>query len=259
MAYYFMIEKKKGEYSKIDITKSTYFDNPPSFKVPGGCSLEEIDSFTTKFANEEELRKALCFEGLLDISEIIKPLSIRVLRNQTYKKVMYGFLYQKDAKYIHNPEKLIEDLKYFDYKNDFHFMQKIAAHYQPYRECNDTASTLLNCATHGLMCGVRKIHLDEVDNNGDNLFTRLLKLLIYKQHINYGETTYDYNSVVYRNLHSIIAFVDNYDKKYIETEKANDKQAGEITNYEMPIINSPKTRRLINKNKQIDGQISMFD
>ena len=48
------------------------------------------------FNDEKELRKALFKEKLLEHRYSGSNLSIRLLRNGKYYKVMYDFLYQKD-------------------------------------------------------------------------------------------------------------------------------------------------------------------
>ena len=55
MAYYFMVEKKKGEYFPLDITKSKHFIKLTNLSKKGACSLQEIDYLTINFANEIEL------------------------------------------------------------------------------------------------------------------------------------------------------------------------------------------------------------
>ena len=99
MAYYFMLENKKGSWEKLNIPNSKYFRKISRYKQYSACSLEEIDYFTMMFDDEEELRMSLLKEGILTPDNINKPLSIRLPRRDTFKKVMYDFLYQKDLIY----------------------------------------------------------------------------------------------------------------------------------------------------------------
>ena len=118
MAYYFMARTSKGDYQKIDITKSTCFTKLSKFRQPGACSLEEIDMFTTAFFNELELRTHLIEEGILPINLADKQLSIRIPKNNIYHKVMYDFLYQKDIEYIANPAALLNEIYRRDISNE---------------------------------------------------------------------------------------------------------------------------------------------
>ena len=88
MAYYFTVQKKRGEYTPIDITKSKYFARMSNFKGMG-MSLEEADMFTMMFNDEKELRGALFKEKLLEHRYSGNQLSIRLLRNGKYYKVIY--------------------------------------------------------------------------------------------------------------------------------------------------------------------------
>ena len=55
MAYYLTIEKKKGYYVPLEITKSKYFSRLSNLKG-NGSTLQEIDMFTMMFDNEKQLR-----------------------------------------------------------------------------------------------------------------------------------------------------------------------------------------------------------
>ena len=75
MAYYFMVESKRGTYLPLDIKKSIYFQLiKTKYQKPNAYTLNEIDSFTMMFNNELELRKTLIAEGLLPIELCNKPL-----------------------------------------------------------------------------------------------------------------------------------------------------------------------------------------
>ena len=108
MAYYFMVERNKGQYQPLNISESKYFQTIPKFKKIGAYNLKEIDDFTMMFDNEEELRKALVSEEVLHPSISAKPLSIRCLKDGTFNRVEYDLLYQKDIEHMNCPEKLIK-------------------------------------------------------------------------------------------------------------------------------------------------------
>ena len=128
MAYYFTVSKKKGEYTPLNITKSKYFTKLSRYKGLG-LSLQEIDMFTMMFDDEAELRNALYNEDILDIKYIGNPLSARILRNGTYHKVMYDFLYQKDIEYIANTKKVLDRILHKFIDKDYRFMKQFAKHY----------------------------------------------------------------------------------------------------------------------------------
>lgn len=215
MAYYMMCEKKRGDYEVVDITKSDRFKKSSKFKS-GGCDLLEIDTFTTQFCSEGALRVYLFNKGLLSSSNINKNLTIRRKNKGNYDKVEYGFLYQKDIDYITDPRKLIKRILNKLYSEDLRFIQTFANHYINHRECSSTMPDVRHYVNESARRGYVSSGFYDTDENGDNLIERAIKLLIYKYHQEYnGRVTYK-NEIVYRNLHSLICFVNNYDEKYKE-------------------------------------------
>lgn len=213
MAYYMMCEKRRGDYSLIDITKSNCFTKLSKFKN-GGCDLREIDAFTTQFFDEEELREYLITQGLLSFDDVNKNLSIRKKNKDKYDKVRYDFLYQKDIDYIFNPNKIIDKILNKLYQGDFRFIQDFANNYMKYRECSSTMPEVRYYANESIKNGCISNGFSLVDENGDNLIRRAVKLLIYKYNQQLDGKLFYSNDIVYRNLHSIICFVNNYDKKH---------------------------------------------
>ena len=49
MAYYFMVEKKKGEYQSLNIENVAGFHGQRKYTKAGAYTLQEIDMFTTMF------------------------------------------------------------------------------------------------------------------------------------------------------------------------------------------------------------------
>lgn len=214
MAYYFMVESKRGTYLPLDIKKSIYFQLiKTKYQKPNAYTLNEIDSFTMMFNNELELRKTLIAEGLLPIELCNKPLSTRYLIKGEYEKVRHDFLYQKDLEYMANPTKVTEYIMNKYYQNDFVFIQKLANNFMKYHECSSTAPEVLQAATISIREGKRHHLFEEVDKNGDLLLARLTKLLILKYHENYDGVINYQNEVNYRNLHAVVAFISNYEQK----------------------------------------------
>ena len=239
MAYYFMVKEKKGKYKPLDISSSIYYQTTnPKYKKPYAFALDEIDSYTMMFNDESELRNALVAEGILPVGLSKKPLSIRFLNKDEYNKVMYDFLYQRDIEYIACPDKVVELILRRYYQNDFAFLAKFASNFSKYRECSTTAP-------------------DE-----DTMVARLVKLLILK-HTEKPDGKIEYKDEVnYRNLHSVIAFINNYN------EKLKSKLEGQTIIDEVPFLyteapkfvipEKPKSRKR-SKRTEIEGQLTFQD
>ena len=138
MAYYLTVEKKKGEYTPLDITTTPCFYRISNLKNMG-ATLQEIDLFTMNFADERELRTFLFRNYLLDFKSMNKKLSIRNLHNNRLHKVMYDFLYQDDIDYICDPEKLIARINDKLCAGDFRFVEKFANTFLEFHDCLSTA------------------------------------------------------------------------------------------------------------------------
>lgn len=253
MAYYLMQEKKKGIYTPLDITKSKCFYRTSNLKNMG-CTLQEIDLFTMNFENEKELRSHLFREGLIEMRYAGRPLSVRILRNNKYYKVMYDMLYQKDIEYIMDPKLLIERINNKLLTGDYRFVEKYANAFLEFHDCLSTAPEVREFAKSSLRDNKCCKHFYAYDENNDNPVVRMTKLLIYDYYqepsgkIKYKET------IKYRNLHSVLAFVNNYDK-LCEQEKINQTN-NQTSLFEEPI--KPKTKKKI-KRESIPGQTNLFD
>lgn len=249
MAYYLTIEKKKGEYTPIDITKSKYYSRLSNFKGMGS-SLQELDTFTMMFNHEQELRKALFKEKLLEMRYFQKPLSIRNLKNGRYHKVMYDFLYQKDMEYIMDPTKLIDRINYKLLTGDYRFIEKYANTFLKFQDCLSTAPEVREFAINSARYNAPSRYFSELDENCDNPLTRMTKLLIY-EYTQAPSGRIEYKSIIkYRNLHSVLAFINHYDEKYADDLPKEEKDILTIA----PV----KTKKKV-KNKIIPGQIDLFD
>lgn len=214
MAYYLMVEKKRGIYQPINIKNSKYYQPKNNkFNKPCAHSLQEIDEFTMMFNDEIELRERLVEEGILPFSLFEKPLSIRHPKKEQYIKVPHDFLYQKDIEYVIDPTRLISLVMERYYQNDFIFIKKLASYFSEVYECSTTAPEVARLAEASLYQGRRHPGLEEIDRNSDAMVARMLKLLILKHYEQPdGKIKYK-NEVNYRNLHDLIAFINNYDKK----------------------------------------------
>jgi len=272
MAYYLMIEKKRGIYQPINISNSKYYPRYDRvYNKPCAYSLQEIDEFTMMFNDEIELRERLVEEGTLSFSFFEKPLSIRHPKKEKYIKVPYEPLYQKDLEYIMEPERLIILIMKRYYQNDFLFIKKLASYFSEVHECSTTAPEVARLSEASLYQGKKHPSLDELDRNGDAMVVRMIKLLILK-HYEQSDGKIKYKDEVnYRNLHDLIAFINNYDKKKQAepekepaTKKIDDIQEKTIAEKKMPSISNPlvkensKKRTRSKKNYILDGQ-SSFD
>lgn len=220
MAYYFMIESKKGSYRELNISDSRYFQGTKrKYKKACAYSLEEIDEFTVMFNNEDELRETLVRDGIISSDIINKPLSIRYSMKEQYNKVPYDLLYQDSIKYLMSPEKLIESIIRRYYDNDFMLIKKIATTFSNFRRCSSTAPEVRQYIDDTIRTGVRSRNLDLVDENGDKIITRLLKLILLDSYDDYysGRVIYR-DKINYRNLHVLIALVNYYDKDKVKSE-----------------------------------------
>lgn len=260
MAYYFMVEKKKGQYLPLDITKATCFSKKSNYNKEAACSLKEIDIFTTQFFDIQELRTKLIYDRILPLELANKPLSIRLFKSGKYNKVMYDFLYQKDIEYLANSQKLINDIEERYYQNDFQFIKEFAAHFQDYHVCKTTAPEIRNFAERSLNTGIKYRYLNIRDSEGNLPITRLVKLLIYKHYQRQDGKIIYKDELNYSVFHHVIAFINNYDKKLEEAknlEKKDQMAFDEINPQLNEEQSKPKTKT--RKKDPIEGQISLFE
>lgn len=258
MAYYFMVESKRGKFIPLEIKKSIYFQiEKTKYSKTSAYSLDEIDNFTMMFDNELELRSILISEEILPIDLKNKPLSTRFLTKGSYEKVRYDFLYQKDLEYIADPSKVVEFITKKYYENDFVFIQKFATNFSKYYECSSTAPEVLQAATSSIRDSRRSILFETIDKNGDLLVARLVKLLILKHKENFDGTITYQNEVNYRNLHSVIAYINNYFHNQEPVMKENlNKDFQNIRKEQPEIIVKTKTRK--KKHIPLEGQLSFI-
>jgi len=253
MAYYLTVEKKKQEYLPLDITKSSCFTRLSRLKGMGS-EINEIDMFTTSFNHEQELRLHLLSNGILSPEYANKKLTVRKKDHDDYKKVMYDILYQKDLIYLADPNQLIRRINNKLVINDFLFISEYAAHFSKDYGCSSTALEILRYANDSIRMNAINKHFYDRDENGDMELTRLTKLLIY-DHYQRRDGKISYTGKINNlNLHRVIAFVNNYEKK-MEDEKMKVEAR---KNSETLTYNKPKTLKR-EKKKNIPGQTSLFD
>lgn len=239
MAYYFMVEEKIGKYQPIIIDNNILYQiKRKQYVKPGAYGLKEIDMFTSMFENELSLREFLLNQKLLTPAQKDKPLSIRFYKNDYYNRVNYGFLYRKDKEYLTNPKTLYKYIIDIYSEEDYTFIKKIAEHFSHHYECAATATDVMWGVTHTIDSGTKHELLTRRDENGDLPIARLIKLIIYKSTRDYSGNTIYKTEINYRNLHELIAFINNYNKP------------------KEPVYTKPKVKTLT-KSKEIEGQIKL--
>ena len=220
MSYYFMVEEKRGSYKPIEIDKTSIYNiKKKEYVKKGAYGLKEIDLFTTLFRDETELRQTLLDEGLLSFENKDKPLSIRFYSKNVYSKVRHDFLYEKDLKYIQDPRNVWRFVMNRFNQEDYVFIEKLAAYFSHHHECANTATEVMHGALHTIHSGRKHPILERYDLNGDLFISRLIKLIIYKSYTDYSGCTVYKDEVIHRNLHAIIAFINNYYKEDVPKEE----------------------------------------
>lgn len=269
MAYYLMVESKKGEYKKINISNSKYFQTVNrSFNKSCAYALDEIDRFTVMFNDENEMRERMVIEGCLSFNDFEKKLSIRNVRNGKYEKVPYGFVFQNDIEYLMEPERLIRQISKRCYEGDYALIKKIVNCFKNYRRCMSTCPEVNDAVNTSVREGLRCAYFDTIDENGDRLLDRFIKLIIFDSYDNYKEGKVIYTGKInYRNLHVLIALINYYDKENIskleENNICNNLNSNIDTNNldeEKETVNKKHTlcRKLGKKKYVLDDQMS-FD
>lgn len=255
MAYYFMVEEKRGHYKEIDLNNVCGFPGSKKYKKFGAYNLEEIDAFTMLFNDELELRRALVQSGRLNQELADKPLSVRWVTQTKKDKVMYDFLYQKDFDYVFEPYKLLQMILERYYSSEYGFILGIANHFINSYECANTASEINIHATDAMRLNIGNKYLETLDRNGDNLVTRMIKLLVFKHYIDYNSGYVSYSrDVNYRNLHEIIAYINHFDEKHGIVEPKKKITLDDILNPK-----NENVKKRVKSKDECDGQISIFD
>lgn len=225
MAYYLTSGTKKDN-TLVDITKSFKFKKTSKFKSVAACSLQEIDNFTINFNDVFELKNHLFFEGILSQENYDKKLEIRYRQNGELKKLIYDIIYKENA-YLLNTKNLVYKLE--SYLNDFEFLRKFIVFFRDYNECLPEISEL-------------SIYLhDTIENNyrskylTERYFDAIYRLIESKSS--------------YKNIHTLVAFIINYENKKNENNNTNNNDNNNS--------NNPKRRT---KKKEGDfKQLTLFD
>ena len=247
MAYYITVKDKEG-YKSIDISNHYLFDRKSKYKGDR-YSLEEIDKFTSNYANELALKEALLFEGIVDENEVYKDISIRMKMDSELVKVMYDPVFIESSKYL--------DINYLTYKIktlacDYDFLNKLINHYRNSHINNETVAC------------IREFTFGNPEINIYNLLDQFIFREIYNHRFDYEKKDYVIDSIKYKSLHDLAMFVYNYEnkntltkdeineelRKFIYYLKGEDKETKEKT------PTKKVQKRIKGKN---EGQISFLD
>lgn len=232
MAYYLTMKKGKN-YNLLNVTSLDRFERLSNFKNIG-MSLYEIDKFTTKFKDENELKTYLCQNGTLDVDDFTREISIRRRNKEKLEKVRYDVAYMEDAKYF--------DYSYLrnrivSMQNDNNFINKLISYYRN-SYCNNSMIYLLN----SIMLGMTDSDIDI-----GTILDEFVKKEIFDANIVTGEA-----HLKYKSLHDLAMFVRNYDRKYLSQKSSHDKDDTEKKD-------KVKVRKKVKKTDPIEGQCSLFD
>lgn len=272
MAYYLNVDKgrSKGEnrYEQLNIINCSCFPNPRVSGLIGiGVTEEEFDYFSMHFNDETELRNYLLNNGILKKEDADRTLTLRKKEKGKMLKVRHDFLYQKDIDYVFDPLKIVKriDDKLW-VEHDFRFIQKFANNYLNFRECSSTAPEVRNAISESIRNNDISNLFAARDENGDELLTRMVKLLLFKHYqtvdgkvhymLNYGDDTL---AKEYRNVHSIIAFINNYERKKIEEENQKKEQMTMEIKQKPALVRTLVPNKLGSKKYILDDQTSLFD
>ena len=207
MAYYLTVKNKEG-YKSLDISNHYLFERMSKYKNDR-YSLEEIDKFTSNYANELAFKEALFFEGLLDEKEVYKDISVRLKSNDELVKVMYDPVFTESSRYL--------DINYLTYKIksltcDYEFLNKLLNHYRNSHVNNETIAL------------IREFTFGNQEVNIYNLIDLFIFREIYNYKFDYDIKDYVIISIKYKSLHDLAMFVYNYEnKRTLTKEEINDE------------------------------------
>jgi len=261
MAYFLQAKTNNGGYKTLDIKKSTVFQEnyiSKTYKKVGGYSIQELDYFTMLFDDEQKLKNHLLISGILPYNLEKQELVIRFINKNRSNE--YSLLFADDLEYFYVPETLINFVNEKYILKDFKFLNELARYFYWYRECSSTAAELVSFSEMAINSRMIDKEFLEYDSNGDNLATRLAKLLIYKyvQSPN-GNIIYQ-SQFNWRTLHVLIGFIKSYDKK----EKCNSLKESIIVTETIQSLSKPKQkslkRQVTNNSEELEfEQLSFID
>ena len=241
MAYYFTV-KKKDEFKCIDLSLHPYFERLSKYQG-NKYSLEEIDKFTSSYANELTLRESLYYNGLLDEEEVYKEISVRFKNNGQLSKVRYNPVYQESMKYL---DPLFLNYKLKILSSDHTFLNKFLSYYRNSSVNNE------------IIAAIREYTYGNPELNIYKLLDEFINREIYNRRYNFDTKLYEYISIKYKSLHDLAMFVYNYDKEPEISKNEIKEELNKFISYYKKENNTQKLKVKTRK-KILDGQTSFLD
>lgn len=202
MAYY-LINKEKNNYNKIDITKMPKFIRLSNFKGDK-YSLEELDLFTTSYQSEVELLDDFKMNNLITNDNI----AIYYKKKEDYKKVRYNLVYAYNKKYL---DPLYLRAVMFSLINDTNYLTRLASYY---RNSYTSSSEIFQINEY-------IIHPNNYEINIYNTLEKFILKELYSTKKETGEV-----KLKYKSLHDLAMFTYNYlaKEQLIKNEKPKIKR-----------------------------------
>ena len=242
MAYYLTI-KERQNYKLLDISNMKQFKRISKFKR-NTYSLEEIDIFTSSFQNELTLKRVLYEQGIINLDEISKEISIRRKNKNEMIKVMYDLVYSYNKKYI---DEIYIRMKLLELQNDKMFLNKLLNHYRNnYKQDNlaQIRAALEGYTDINLYEALNSFYIDEV----------------YDIDRGTGQT-----KIKYKSMHDLGMFIYNYltkkdksdiDTKILELEIIKDLEDLKTILTPTQVVVKKRVKKL---REELDGQQSFLE
>lgn len=215
-------------------------------KILKNKDLSLLDEFTSKFADEAELKLYLFNKGLIESTEINHSIQVAYRNNGKINKlpVLYSDL-----------EKL-RDIINLKYKlrvmsADVEFLHTLADHY-------DNGSTKFNRQKQNV--SDIRLYLSDVRSNGGNTFEsnlltnaldNILSTATFKSVSSNGEVI-----VNYRGLRNLIFLIDKYEKKKMKNKEDKAENWVQETLYDMEIDAIPVKFDNVEEEAEFESNLS---
>lgn len=243
MAYYLTIKKNK-EYSKLDISSLPEFKKMSKFREKTSYSLEEIDSFTSKFDNEFILKKTMLEHGIIEENDVTRDIEIRYKDKDKLSKVRYDLVYKDTTKYFN-----IDFLRYYvqSKSKDRDFLNRLTSFYRN-SYCNNEN-----------ICRIR--YILETRNEHEFTMQETLTSFVFNEIYSIDYKTGNC-TLKYKSLHDLAMFCYTYEINSIRSElnisnkEKEENRAKMLNSLKTP---KPKVRTLKKKNYELEGQMSFED
>lgn len=214
--YMLSIKRGNGNFEEIAWNKVEGFEhlNPHN--------LQDIDRFSTSFENEEKLKMALLYSGVISSKDFSKSLVVKYKNRGAYKSLMYGLPYKEDKRFF--------DEAYLSFyikakRKDAIFLEKLCNHYRNSHLQGSNIAYLRNYVNFLRVGGFIE---------DERIFDNIISDFIIRECFSYDSSTYTYkkdkqgNPVYkYKALHDLAMFVANYERQLIK-ERENQEEKGKV-------------------------------